>query len=213
MVKNIVELRMSYRDKKEEIQHRLKEFKRTLNKSDEDIFTELCFCICTPQSKAMTCWKTVLSLLRTGTISRGNVSEIRSCLKPVRFYRRKAEYIVGARKLFSINGQLKIKSKLKTFSDAIEAREWLVDNVRGLGMKEASHFLRNIGLGFDIAILDRHILNSLTDFGVIHEKNTLTKQRYLKIERKMKAFSKKIDIPLAELDLLFWYLKTGQIFK
>lgn len=213
MVKNISELLNSYRVKRAEIQGRLKEFKRILNRPEEEIFAELCFCICTPQSKATTCWETVLSLLRSSIICRGDVKQISSYLKPVRFNRRKAEYIVAARKLFSINSQLKIKNKLKLFSTATELRDWLVDNVKGLGMKEASHFLRNIGLGCDLAILDRHILNSLSELGIISEAGALTKQRYLEIERKMKLFSKKIEIPLDELDLLFWSQKTGQIFK
>ncbi len=212
-MKNITELVNSYRAKRDEIQSRLKEFEKTLNGSEEEVFAELCFCICTPQSKATACWEAVLSLLRSGTLCRGDAKQIRSYLKPVRFNRRKAEYIVAARELFSTNGQLKIKSKLKSFSTATELREWLVDNVKGFGMKEASHFLRNIGLGGDLAILDRHILNSLRELGIIGEWGALTKKRYLVIERKMGLFSEKVEIPLDELDLLFWSEKTGQVFK
>jgi N-glycosylase/DNA lyase len=84
----------------------------------------------------------------------------------------------------------------------------------GFGLKEASHFLRNIGSEFDLAILDRHIIKNLLRYGVIDEiPKSLTKKQYLMIEERMKKFSKKIGIPLAELDLLFWSEETGEIFK
>jgi len=81
-------------------------------------------------------------------------------------------------------------------------------------MKEASHFLRNIGLGKDLAILDRHILKNLKEYGVINEiPKSITKKVYIAIEDKMREFSKRINIPMDELDLLFWSKETGIIFK
>ncbi len=86
--------------------------------------------------------------------------------------------------------------------------------MKGLGYKEASHFLRNIGLGFDLAILDRHIMRNLLKYGVIDKiPECITKKCYLSLENEMKKFSDKIDIPLADLDLLFWSEETGEIFK
>ena len=83
-----------------------------------------------------------------------------------------------------------------------------------MGYKEASHFLRNIGLGKDLAILDRHILRNLQNLGVINEiPKTLSKNKYLEIEEKMRVFSKNIGIPLDHLDLLLWFKQTGRIFK
>jgi N-glycosylase/DNA lyase len=123
----------------------------------------------------------------------------------VRFHNNKSGYIIEARDKF-------FKNRLP--KDPKEAREWLVDNIKGLGYKEASHFLRNIGLGRNIAILDRHILKNLMKYNVINEiPKTLTPKRYLEIEDKMKQFSKKNNIPLDELDLLFWAEETGEVFK
>jgi N-glycosylase/DNA lyase len=42
---------------------------------------------------------------------------------------------------------------------------------------------------------------------------TLTKRRYLEIEDKMRVFSEKIGVPMPALDLIFWYVGTGEIFK
>ena len=94
-------------------------------------------------------------------------------------------------------------------------REWLVENIKGYGYKEASHFLRNVGLGSDIAILDRHILKNLKRYGVIDKipPSLGNRKIYMDIEEKMKHFSKKIKVPLEELDLLFWAQETGFVFK
>jgi N-glycosylase/DNA lyase len=92
-------------------------------------------------------------------------------------------------------------------------REWLIKNVKGIGYKESSHFLRNIGYK-NLAILDRHILRNLEKFKVINKiPKTLNKKQYLSIEDKFYNFSKKIKIPMDELDLLFWSIETGKVFK
>ena len=73
---------------------------------------------------------------------------------------------------------------------------------------------RGIGLGEDLAILDRHILKNLALLGVIDEvPSSPTKRTYLEIERKMTAFSKQAGIPMGELDLLLWYKEAGEVFK
>ena len=94
------------------------------------------------------------------------------------------------------------------------AREYFLKNVKGLGLKEASHYLRNVGHGKTLAILDRHILKNLVKCGAIeHVPASLTEKRYFEIEREMENFCKKTGIPLAHLDLLFWAEETGEIFK
>jgi len=86
----------------------------------------------------------------------------------------------------------------KNFKNPEKIRVWLVKNIKGFGYKEASHFLRNIGLGENIAILDRHILKNLKRFKVIKEVPiSISPRKYLEIENKMKLFSKKIKIPVS----------------
>ncbi len=93
-------------------------------------------------------------------------------------------------------------------------RDWLAENVMGIGMKEAGHFMRNIGLGQNIAILDVHILHNLLRYAVIDKiPESMSKRRYLEIEEKMKQFSGKVGIPMDELDMVFWSHETGEIFK
>jgi N-glycosylase/DNA lyase len=209
------ELKKSYEKKNLEIKKRLEDFKRIWKKSNEDVFIELCFCLLTPQSKAKAVDKAIKSLLGKNLLLSGNKEQMIKELKNsgVRFHKNKTNYIMKARKFFTNNGKIDIKSKLNS-GTADEKREWLVENVKGLGYKEASHFLRNIGFGFELAILDRHIMENLMKYGVIDEiPECLSRKCYLSLEEKMKKFSKQVNIPLAELDLLFWSEKTGEIFK
>lgn len=146
-------------------------------------------------------------------IEKGEKSEISEEIKRVRFRHNKSEYLVEAREKF-LDDDFSLKEKLKEFEDPKNARKWIVDNIKGLGLKESSHFLRNIGYTQDLAILDRHILKNLEDLGVIEEvPKTLTKKKYLEIEEKMKGFSDEVGIPLGHLDLVLWQEETGHIFK
>ena len=182
-----------YKRKRPEIRKRLREFKAAGEGADKDIFSELCFCILTPQAKAVYCNKAVEDLKKSGLLFRGCSSAISKRLKgSVRFHNNKAAYIVGARKALKNGKGLDVKSRLDK-KDVLRTRDWLVGNIKGLGYKEASHFLRNIGLGRDIAIIDRHILENLRKYGVIKKiPSSISKKGYLAIEDKIKKFSKQV---------------------
>ncbi|MFH1395102.1 MAG: N-glycosylase/DNA lyase [Candidatus Omnitrophota bacterium] len=202
-----------YKKKKSEIQKRLKEFKNKWKQPDEAVFSELCFCICTPQSRAAQCDKAVQTLTRKRILFNGTLRELKAGLRGVRFPTNKAGYIFESRKLFNVNGKLKIKDKVN-INNIPATREWFVKNVKGIGFKEASHFLRNIGFGKKLAILDVHVLRNLEKYKVINKTpKTISKKAYLKLEEKFIRFSKSIKIPPDELDLLFWSNETGSIFK
>lgn len=208
-------LKRIYDLKRDDILRRLQGFKELWVKGkDEKIFEELSFCILTPQSKARVCCDAIDRLKNTGLLLRGSVKEIARKINDVRFKNKKAAYLVKARKLFSRDGRVHIKSALGKFKDSQECREWLVKNITGLGYKEASHFLRNIGFGENMAILDRHILKNLKNLKIISEvPESLSRTKYLDIEKRMIAVSKKIHIPLSHLDLVLWYKETGEILK
>jgi len=209
------QLKRLYRLKKKDILARLGEFQSVLAEyDDEEIFTELAFCILTPQSKARTCWDAIMKLKKNDLLFHGTVEQTKPYLNCARFKNKKAHYLVEARKLFMQNGKISIKSRISTFDSTSACRDWFVENIRGLGYKESSHFLRNIGLGENIAVLDRHILRNLAMIGIIENiPNSMSRIKYLEIERKMAEFAKQIHIPISHLDLLFWYKETGEIFK
>ncbi len=208
-------IKKEYDSIRDDITARLKSFKKVWeNSSDEELFLEFTFCLLTPQSKAESCWETVELLKSNNMIFLADRDSMAQVMNKVRFRNNKASYIVEARKKFFKDGKFMIKDILAKIKDVKEKRDWLVRNVKGMGYKEASHFLRNIGFGNDIAILDRHILKNLKLLKVIDEiPLTLSKKLYTLIEDKMRYFSKKISIPMAHLDLILWYHETRKIFK
>ncbi|MEM4637859.1 MAG: N-glycosylase/DNA lyase [Candidatus Woesearchaeota archaeon] len=192
-----------YDKKKNDIKNRLKEFSE--KNSEKERFIELCFCICTPQSQAKKVAE-IINLENFDFLISSSQKDLEEKLRTkTRFHKNKAKYIISARK------HIKHISFLQ--SDTIEAREWLVKNIKGLGYKEASHFLRNIGYR-NLCIIDRHVINLMNEAKVfkskIPPKNT---KEYLDMELKIKNFAKKLNIDVDELDLLLWSMRTGFIFK
>ncbi len=199
---------------KPEIDKKLSEFKRIgENGSVERIFMEMAFCILTPSSKAENAWSAVLRLNENGLLYRGDLADIVEYLNVVRFKNNKAKNILLARELF-LKGNMFAEMFSMFKNNPLELREWLVRRVRGFSYKEATHFLRNIGKSGNLCILDRHILRNLLDFEVVEEiEGSLTKNRYLQIEKKMQDFAGEINIAVEYLDFIFWFRKTGRIFK
>jgi len=196
-------LKKFYDLRKNIIKKRLEEFSK---RNDDEQYEELCFCLLTPQSRAKLCWAAVQELKKKNLLKEGAEQDILPLLNNVRFSKNKAKYIIAVREQWE-----EIKKRLN--GEPIETRKWLAENVKGYGYKEASHFLRNIGFT-DLAILDRHILNNLVKYNVIDEiPKSLTTKKYLEIENKMRTFAKNIDVPMDELDLLFWSMQTGEVFK
>ena len=210
----IPEIEQAYLKFQEKIECRLDEFSEIgKNASPEELFAELAFCILTPQSKAKLCWEAILSMQEKNILLKGTKEEINKELQKVRFKNKKTEYLFEARNKF-FYGNNSIYSNIKKIKSPLKLREYLVKNVRGLGWKEASHFLRNIGLGADIAILDRHIIRNLVKLGTLKEyPKNLSEKKYKEIEEKMKKLSKNLGICMDTLDHVFWAKETGEVFK
>ena len=197
-------LQQAYDQRKEEIRSRLLDFASV---KGQDVFYELCFCLLTPQSKGRRCDEAVQQL-RQARFFTQDVSLAPLLRQKTRFHKTKAMTLHNMKQMYS-----SVVDELRQEKDPFVLRSWLVKYVHGMGMKEASHFLRNIGYR-GLAILDRHILRNLIRCNVIDQlPPTLTPARYLKIEEKLLAFSQDINIPADELDLLFWSMETGEVFK
>jgi len=184
-----------------EIRKNLKKFKKP--KSENQLFKELCFCILvanTNLEKTIKIWKEI-----NNGFLKYSKKQLSSKLKSLgyRFYNKRANYILYNRKFKKM-----LKEKVKKLPD-FYLREWLVKNLKGIGYKEASHFLRNIGYK-NFAILDRHVLKFLFKNKMIEKIPTnLTKTKYLSIENKLKKLADKFNITLAELDFFIFYSETG----
>ena len=197
-----------YRERKNAIRSRLDDFSRI---PSSQYFYELAFCLLTPQSSAANADATITELIRDDFLGRGfdPTSYLRDPAHYIRFHNVKAKRLLALREKFS----LLLPTLQKHNFEPQEKREAVLAAVKGLGMKEASHFLRNIGVR-GLAILDRHIFRHLVRLHVIRNVPTsLTKKRYLEIEKKWHRFAKDVGISLDELDLLFWSMETGEIRK
>lgn len=169
---------------------------------DECLFGELCFCIMTPQSRAKNCRQVVNNLKKDKKLFTADIEELLEYTKGVRFPEVKAQRIIEARnKLPELKERLDMEPK--------ELKEWLRENIKGLGMKESAHFMRNIGFK-GLAIIDIHIQNFLKKIGAIEQNKSLTKKRYMELENEFLKLAEKLKIPAEELDIAIWLYQSGE---
>lgn len=211
----IDELRRDYRVKRPQIAKRLAEFRKVYEKGDRAIFEELCYCILTAGSSAKMGLRAVTAL--KDLLQSGSEKDLQQRAQEhhLRFWRLRPSYIVHTREYLDEACGLKLKRLIGSLDCRDARRDFFAKNkgVKGLGYKESSHFLRNIGFS-GYAILDIHILNSLREMGVINERmRSTTRTGYLEIESKLERFAREIGINMDRLDLLLWSRKTGEILK
>ncbi|MFH0848730.1 MAG: N-glycosylase/DNA lyase [archaeon] len=190
------------------VESRIAQFKEMQKNDTEEWFSELCFCILTANSSARLGMKIQVEIGKNGFLTLSQ-QELGSRLKALghRFCERRAEFIVLARSYIGI------KDIVTGHKDEREAREWLAGSVLGIGYKEASHFLRNVGFD-NVAILDRHILRTMKEAQLITEvPQALTRRKYLDIEQKLEEVGRRAGLTLSKLDLYLWYMKTGEVLK
>lgn len=203
-----------YKKIKKDIDKAVKGYKKAWNGSEKEVFAEVAFCILTPQSKAKNAWQAITNLVNNGLLFDGQPEEIAEYLNIVRFKNNKSRYLVELRELMTVDGKLQPKKILSDKGNTLEKREWIFKNIKGMGMKEANHVLRNLGFGDEIAILDRHILRNLVQLNIIDEiPKSITEKKYYEIEEKMKEYSEYSEITMGELDLVLWYKEAGEVFK
>lgn len=197
-----------HRANRQAIRERLAEFHAV---PVEQYFYEMCFCLCTPQSNALHCYHAVDALQKDGFLETGVNPE--PYLGPqdtgyVRFHITKAKRLLLLREQWEQH-----RAAIRQIEDTKTLREYLVKNINGLGYKEASHFLRNIGR-LDVVIIDRHIITHFLRAGILEDKpKSISKKRYLELEERFLQFAEDVSIPAEELDLLLWQRETGFILK
>src|SRR5437667_857011 len=210
-------LRTIHSARRREIRARLREFREVWqSRSDDRLWEEMVYCIFTAGSSA-TMGSSAVNAVRP-LLDRGSRMQLTRALKQrpaYRFHNVRAAYVVATRGYLRQSLSMRLRNQLMSFRDPFERRDWLARDpkIKGLGYKEASHFLRNIGFkGY--GILDKHIVRSLAELGVTDSaKPPTSRTGYLEIEQNMKHFSESIEIEFDELDLALWSMKTGRILK
>ncbi len=176
----------------------------------DEYFYELCYCLLTPASKGLNAFNVVAKLKELNFFERDiNPKQIlREPVNYIRFHNTKSQRLLQAKRDWK-----EIEEIINSDLDVYEKRIKLFRKVNGFGMKESSHFLRNIGYK-GIAVLDRHILKNLAKYGVIEKFNALSSvNKYLEYEARFIEFAEKLGIDPVELDLLFWAKETGFVLK
>lgn len=175
----------------------LDRFKENKN-NDSIVFYNLCFAICAPQTTFISNRKVIDCLIsRNFYYSDIDIDDLRIIVRPVRFI-RKAEYLLEAKNHFS-----NILSIVRSNKTDFEKRQSIEYMVKGVGLKAASHFLRNMGAE-DLSIIDTHVLKFLKRDG------PKSKREYIELEEQFREQSKLMGLSVAELDALVWkfYSKT-----
>ena len=214
-VLTIENIKAAHHARQTEIQAKLAEFDNIWqSEPDARLWEEMVFCFFTGGCSArmgLRSIEAVRPILLTGT----HDELMNALVGRHRYPRARSGYIVASRDFLEAHCDLKLRAKLSGFDDDLARRDWLVKEkgIKGLGYKEASHFLRNIGLkGY--AILDKHILRSLAELGIIDDpRPPNTRTKYLLIEEKLKKLAELTEIDFDELDLVLWSMKTGEILK
>jgi N-glycosylase/DNA lyase len=210
-------MRATYAKRRKEIRARLREFRRVWQTgSDRRLWEEMVYCIFTAGASAkmgLRSVETLRPLLESG--AQREMTRALIAAGAHRFPNARPEYVVVTRDYLQQSFSMRLRERLTSFDDPFERRDWLANDprVKGLGYKEASHFLRNIGFqGY--GILDKHIVRCLCELGVIDSPKPPTARRgYLETEQRMREFAAKARIDFDELDLLLWSMKTGEILK
>ena len=211
----IENIQAAYEVRRSDIRSRMSEFDH-INQfgTNEEFWAEMVFCFFTGGCSArmgLNSLEAVRHLLLNGT-----QEELASALSGVhRYPNARARYIVASRDFLQKHCGLELRTTLSGFACSLERRDWLVreKGIKGLGYKEASHYLRNIGYkGY--AILDKHVLNCLVELKIIDEaKPPNTRSRYLTVEDKVKDLAERSGVDFDDLDLVLWSMKTGVILK
>ena len=213
----VEDVRAAYKARRKEIRARLDQFQEIWREgSDEQLWEELVFCIFTAGASARMGFSAVEAI--RPLLLDGKREDMTLAIKTAGAHRFPVErpcYIVVTRNYLRAHCDMALRKKLRSFADPLERRDWLAQEkrIKGLGYKESSHFLRNIGL-LGHAILDKHVMSCLLDLKVVDTaKPPATRGRYLETEARLRSFAREIRIDFDELDLVLWSMKTGEVLK
>lgn len=173
-------------------------------------FYELCYCLLTPQSSARNASlvQEKLELSDFQNVDFDPTEFIASSEHYIRFHNQKAKRLINLKEIYP-----NVMNILDSESTPFDKRNDIHKLVKGIGLKESSHFMRNIGYR-NLAIIDRHLLKNLLRCEVIDEiPKTISLNKYFEIERKFLEYGEKVNISIDHLDLLFWSYETGFILK
>jgi N-glycosylase/DNA lyase len=200
--------------------------------SEKELWEELCLCILSsnvPYELALSAFRHLLSrhLLRQEWIVRSKSAfqhishellkraylprRKNGSYRKYRFPNTRARNIVEAAKtLYQKNHG--IRRILKNSNYEREARSFLAKNVSGIGLKQASHFLRNVGYSSSLAIIDSHVITFLVEVGAVQDEKikAVTPKTYIRLERILHKLCESFGFNLSIFDMAIWRYMRGK---
>ncbi|HBR51975.1 MAG TPA: hypothetical protein DEA71_18090 [Nitrospira sp.] len=120
-----------------------------------------------------------------------------------RFPRVRAKQLAKVRDALS---QVPLTNRLANDHAPTELRKKLIEQIPGLGPKQASMFLRNSGRSYDLAILDTHVLRYIDMRGLLPlaKARINTVRGYEAAERIVVEYAGTLGYPVGYLDWAIW---------
>lgn len=189
---------------------------------EQDLWTELVACILGSRVRYETATSALERLLRTGLLdigylarSRGNaMKEIASALGDLAdadgdaasypFPILRAQQICDSyQALYRDGGSLNIL--LSRHTTGGQLRRQLAVRAAGIGPKQASLFLRNVGYSDDLAVLDVHVLRYMLLMALRETEEVPRNLRaYESVEQVLRTHAQEAGYPLGCFDLAVW---------
>lgn len=194
--------------------------------SESRLWTELCLCILSSRTQFDAAVDAIGRLNRVGLMVRlrkepelVSYLDVASILRPAKrqqpkvpgipFWRTRARQLVKAARLFYGGGNEGLRKFLSRFRDSETARSQLVENVPGLGMKQASHFLQNVNFSRDLAVIDTHLVRFLREELMVidMEPDGLTPGAYVRLEWLIQRIATANGLDMRLLDRTIWSMR------
>lgn len=122
----------------------------------------------------------------------------------IRFHRRKAEHICRTMSEFIVNGTT--FDQLVWGHESVQnARADIIKHCHGIGPKQASMFLRNVGWRHNLAVLDKHVLDFMHIMGLAGSgKSISTLNEYQRLESALQHYADSYSVEMYYLDIAIW---------
>lgn len=196
-------------------------------RSENKLLSELVLCILSSQEKYEVALSAMKELQNQNALrvpkNKNEFREIKSQIKStlqnpieyksnektysrrLRFFVKKAQYIIGTIENIYLN-DLTIREILRQEECIQETRKNIISYSYGLGPKQASMFLRNIGYHSEFAVLDKHVIDYMKLMGLtsVSETSFSNISAYQKMEMKLKSYAESFNLNLLHLDLAIW---------
>ncbi|MBX5137712.1 DNA lyase [Rhizobium lentis] len=106
-----------------------------------------------------------------------------------------------------------LRNLLDGDTDPVALRSWLVNNAPGLGPKQASMFLRNSGVTYSLAVLDRHVLDFMKEMGLYSGPSNHISglSAYGRYESDLRSYAERLGAAVGLLDWAIWIVM--RVFK